>query len=173
MASLHQDLCATEGDRFFDLLIDLVVSDDVGVVLLLGAVERTELAVNVADIGVVDVAVNDVGDDVIASVVVGMCLGELATSVGERAEFFQRELGKTLCFFRVDAFAIPNFLEQRIKGVVSDSYHGPDLMVRPYEVPAVSLLCREAEMSCPPCCGHAETRRANDGEELDQRDVAL
>ena len=42
---------------------------------------------DVADVGVIDIAVNDVGDDVIAATVEILRLGELAAAVGERAEF--------------------------------------------------------------------------------------
>src|SRR6266853_1815326 len=67
MAALHQDLRAAKGQRLLDLPIDLIERDDVGVVVLLGAIKRAELAIHVADVGVIDVAVNDIGDYVIAS----------------------------------------------------------------------------------------------------------
>jgi hypothetical protein len=67
VAALHENLRAAQREGFLDLLIHLLVSDDVGVGLLLRSVECAELAVNVADVGVVHVAVDDVGDNVVAA----------------------------------------------------------------------------------------------------------
>ena len=69
-----------------DLLADLLGGEDVVVVVLLGAVERAELAVHVADVRVVDVAVDDVGDDLVAAAVVGRGLGLAAAGIGELGE---------------------------------------------------------------------------------------
>ena len=115
MAALHQHLRAAERDRLLDFFVHLVERDDVGIVVLFHAVKRAELAIDVADVRVIDVAVNDVGDDVVAATVEILRLGELAAAVGERAEFFQRQmikpqrlaLGKCACRPRLFAATRP------------------------------------------------------------------
>src|ERR1035438_8349649 len=75
----------------------------------------TEFAIDVADVGVIDVAVNDVGDDVVAAPVEILCLGELAAAVGERAEFLQRQMIKPQRLALVDALAVPRLLQQLVQ----------------------------------------------------------
>ena len=70
MPALHQNLRAAERDGFLDLLVHLVERDDVGIVVLFHAIKRAELAIDVADVGVIDVAIDDVGDDLVAAAVV-------------------------------------------------------------------------------------------------------
>ena len=63
-AALEQNAGPAEVDRLLDLLADLIVREDVGLgVLGRGPVEGAELAAVDADVGVVDVAVDDVGRD--------------------------------------------------------------------------------------------------------------
>ena len=45
-----------------------------------------ELAVDIADGGVVDVAIDDIGDDVVALAVVIIGLGQTTAAVSQRAE---------------------------------------------------------------------------------------
>ena len=115
MPALQQNLRAAQRERLLDLPVHLVERDDVGVGVLLGAVERAELAIDVADVRVVDVAVNDVGDDLVAAAVVGAGLGELAAAVGQRAEFFERQVIKPQRLGPVDALAVPDFLQQLVQ----------------------------------------------------------
>ena len=63
--------------------------DDVGIVVLFRAIKRAEFAIDIADVGVIHVAVNDVGDDVVAAAVEILRLGQLAAAIGKRAEFFE------------------------------------------------------------------------------------
>ena len=86
MAALHENLDAADRRQFVELLVDLVERQDVMIVVALGAVERAELAVHVADVRVVDVAVDDVGDDLVALAIVGGGLGLVAAGIGERGE---------------------------------------------------------------------------------------
>ena len=115
MPALHQNLRAAERDRLLDLLVHLVERDDVGVVVLFRPVKRAELAIDVADVGVIDIAVNDVGDDVVAAAVEILRLGQLPAAVGERAELFERQGIKPQRLGRVDAPAVPNFLQQLVQ----------------------------------------------------------
>ena len=65
VAALQQQLVAAERDRLVDLAVDLVEAEDVAVGVPDLAVERAEVAARDADVGVVDVAVDDVGDDAV------------------------------------------------------------------------------------------------------------
>ena len=60
--SLHQDLGAALGDRLLDLSEYFVLCKDIGFGTVLGPVERAELALVDADVGVIDVPVDDKGD---------------------------------------------------------------------------------------------------------------
>src|SRR5438477_9200211 len=71
MSALHQDLNPADSAKFIQLLIELLERDDMMVVVLFGAIKRAELAVNVADVRVIDVAIDDVGNDFVARAVVG------------------------------------------------------------------------------------------------------
>ena len=110
MPALHQELRAAERDGLLDFFVHLVERDDVGIVILFHPVKRAELAIDIADVRVIDVAVNDVGDDVVAATVEILRLGELAAAVGERAEFLQRQMIKPQRLALVNALAIPDFL---------------------------------------------------------------
>ena len=78
VAALQQQLPAAERDRLVDLPEDLVEPEHVAVGRADRAVERAEVAPRDADVRVVDVAIDDVGDDAL-----GMLAG--ADAVGEPA----------------------------------------------------------------------------------------
>ena len=115
VAALHQDLRPAKVDRFLNLLVDFLVGDHVGVLRLLTAPEIAELAVDIADVGVVDVAIYHVGDDVVAAAVVGVLLGQLTTSICERTEVLQGQAIESLGLVEIDALAVPNPLLQFVK----------------------------------------------------------
>ena len=52
MPALHENLAAAERDGLLDFFVQLVERDDIGIIVLLGAIERAELAIHVADVGV-------------------------------------------------------------------------------------------------------------------------
>src|SRR5438094_25092 len=62
VAPLDEDLHAAERLQLVDLATDLLEREDVPLGVLRPPVERAELAVRDADIGVVDVPIDDVGD---------------------------------------------------------------------------------------------------------------
>ena len=65
-ATLHQNACPPEFDGFADLVIDRVEIEDVAFLCLRAfqrPVERAKCAVFGAEVRVINVAVNDVGDD--------------------------------------------------------------------------------------------------------------
>src|SRR6266576_2520635 len=61
MAALHENLGAAQSDRLLNFSVNFIEGDDIGVVIFFGAVEGAEFAIDIADVGVIDVAVDDVG----------------------------------------------------------------------------------------------------------------
>ena len=59
-AALHEDLCASDIGEFLDLLVDLFVRECVRIAFVALALECTKDALSGADVGVVDVSVEDV-----------------------------------------------------------------------------------------------------------------
>lgn len=82
VSALEEDLGSSLGEGFLDFLVEFIEGDDVGVGVPGDAVEGAELAVDVADIGVIDIAVDDVADDVVAAVIEGGSFGEVTPVVG-------------------------------------------------------------------------------------------
>src|SRR5260370_42644506 len=64
-SALHQDTRPTERNRFVNLRANLIDRAHVGVRGAWPAIERTERTEDVADIRIVNVSIDDVGDDVI------------------------------------------------------------------------------------------------------------
>ena len=73
------------------------------IVVLLRAIKRAELAVNVADVRVVDVAIDDVGDDLAPLAIVTFFFRQIPPRIGERAELRQRPAIKLERLRRGDA----------------------------------------------------------------------
>src|SRR5688500_3178855 len=65
VATLKQDLDATDRLALIDLGPDLLEAQDVSLAVLRSSIEGAELTVCDADVGVVDVSVDDVGDHVL------------------------------------------------------------------------------------------------------------
>ena len=83
------------------------------VVVSLGAIERAELAVNVADVGVIDVAIDDVSHDLAAAVIVARGLCQVAPRRRQLAQFRQRPAIKLERFRGRDSFSSEDFFCQR------------------------------------------------------------
>ncbi len=121
MPALEQDLRPAQGHCFFDLPIHLLGGDDVGVRVALAAAEGAELAVHVADVGIIDVAVDEVGDDLVAAPVIGIRLCQLTSAVRQQSQFRQGQAVEGHRFGAVHPPAIPDFLQQLVeRGVVVD-----------------------------------------------------
>ena len=90
--ALHQDLDAADRLALVDLGADLLEGQDVALGVLRPAVERAELAVGDADVGVVDVAVDDVGDDVLGVLPPALGVGQPA-QLEERGALVELEVG--------------------------------------------------------------------------------
>ena len=65
VSSLQQELNAADGNRLVDLPEDLVETENVSIRRSHVSIERTEVAFRDADVRVVDVAIDDVGDDAV------------------------------------------------------------------------------------------------------------
>src|SRR5678815_1229199 len=63
--TLHQHARAAERDRLVNLLADLVERADVSIGCARATIERAERAHDVADVRVIDIAIDDVSDDVV------------------------------------------------------------------------------------------------------------
>ena len=91
MPTLHQNLRSTQLQRFFNFPVHLLKGDHVGIRILFGAVKGAKFAINVADVRVVDVAVDDVGDDLLATPFVRLALRQVAAEIGQLAELVERQ----------------------------------------------------------------------------------
>src|SRR4029078_11572827 len=63
MSPLHLDLNPADGGKFIQLLIKLLERNDVVVAVFFRAIKRAELAVDIADVGVIDIAIDDISND--------------------------------------------------------------------------------------------------------------
>jgi hypothetical protein len=114
MSPLHQDLNPADGGKFIQLLIKLLERDDVMVAVFFGAIKRAELAVDIADVGVIDIAIDDVGNDFVARAVVGRPLGQSPALIGQSAQLLQRPFIKDERVVGCDPFSGQNFVGQRL-----------------------------------------------------------
>ncbi len=93
-AALHEDLGAADVAEFLHLLVQLFVFECVGVVLVALTLEGTEDALGGADVGVVDVAVDDEGADMVAVDYAAACVGIASQRVqGGAGQEFKPLLG--------------------------------------------------------------------------------
>ncbi len=103
-AALYADFGGAELPGFAGFLRHLIEREEVCVGLARAAAEGAELASDKTDVGEIDVAVDDVGDDVAgefgAQYVGGGEQAEqiVAFGVGERVGLFEREVGAVLRF---------------------------------------------------------------------------
>ncbi len=90
MPALHQDLHPAGRRQLIELLVNLLVRQDVMVLVLFRPVKSAELAIDVADVRVVDVPVDDVSHHFASLAVVTFLLREVASRIRERAEAGER-----------------------------------------------------------------------------------
>src|SRR5262249_41660757 len=111
MPTLQQQLNAAYGDGLVDLAEDVFESEHVAVGRAHRTVERAEIALGDADVRVVDVAIDDVGDDPVR-----MLPGP--DGVGQPAERGRRRVEvQTQSFARIEALAREDFVSQRRDGL--------------------------------------------------------
>ena len=114
MPALHQDLHSACGSEFIQLLIELLEAQHVVIFVALGPIKRAEFTVNVADVRVIDVAVDDVRHDLAAAAAVTFRLCQITPGIRKRGQFFQRppiQFQRVICR---NAFARQDFFRQRI-----------------------------------------------------------
>src|SRR5207244_13554090 len=90
MSPLHQDLNTADGRQFVEFLIDLLEREDVMIFILLRAIKCAELAVNIANVRVIDVSIHDVGDDLASTSVRTFRLCQIPPRIGQRSHLFER-----------------------------------------------------------------------------------
>jgi hypothetical protein len=79
--------------------------------IFLGPIKRAKFAINVADVGVVDVAINDIGHDFVSATPEGVRLRHLTPSIRELPQFVQGQAIQLHSIFGVDPLAIQNFID--------------------------------------------------------------
>ena len=114
VSALHQDLNTTRGRKFVQFLIELFATEHVVIFIVLGAIERTKLAVNVADVRVIDVTIDNVSDDLTAARVVTRPLRQIAPGIGQRTQCLERPWVQLERLCGRNAFAREHFLTQLV-----------------------------------------------------------
>jgi hypothetical protein len=102
------------GSEFIQLLIELLEAQHVMIFVAFRPIKCAELAVNVADVCVINVAIDDVGHDLATASAVTFRLCQIAPRIAKRSQFFQRP---TIQFQRVisgNPRALQDFFSQRI-----------------------------------------------------------
>ena len=110
MSALHQDLNSAYRGEFIELLIDLLEGKNIMVRITLGPIKSAKLAVDIADVRVVDVSVYDVGDDLASPAAVTFRLCQIAPAISKRTEFFQRPSIQLEDVVRRNPFALQDFV---------------------------------------------------------------
>ena len=98
MSALHENLRAAQRQRLLNLAVHFLVSNHIGVIILFLSHKRTEFAVYIADVGIVDVAVDTVGHDLISTPVIRLRLGQFPSSVRQSAQCLQWQFIKSKRF---------------------------------------------------------------------------
>ena len=120
MTSLHEDLSSPQSNRFLNLTIHFLMGDHIGVCILFVPPEGTKLTVDIADVGIVDVAVDDVGDDVVTTSSMSFRPMQPPASIGKEPQLFQGKIMKPSGFGEIDPSAVPNLLHQLVdRGIVN------------------------------------------------------
>jgi len=107
------------GSQFIELLVNLLDTQNVMIGILLRAVKRAELAIDIADIGVIHVTINNVGHDLAAAPIVCIVLGGLAAVIRKRSKLLQgqpiQRVGLVLRYPRAIEYAVHHivFLQSR------------------------------------------------------------
>ena len=110
MAALHQDLRTAQRDCLLNLSIQIIIRDDIRVRIPFCPIKRAKFAINVANVGVVDVPIDDVSDDLIATAIIRGALGQMPASIRQRAQFFEWQEIKLLRLSLINPPAVPNLL---------------------------------------------------------------
>ena len=107
VSALQQELHAAEPDRLVDLREDLVEAERVAFARSHRPVERAELAAGDADVRVVDVAVDDVGDDAVRVPAAADVVGEAAQQWRGRVAIERQRVVRRQTLAACDALGNP------------------------------------------------------------------
>src|SRR5207302_2648643 len=91
MPALHQDLHSSDRRQLVKFLVDLFERQNIVVRVPLSSVKCAKLTVNIANIGVVDVSIDNVSHYLIAFAVIRRALRFSSAFVGQCAEFLERK----------------------------------------------------------------------------------
>jgi hypothetical protein len=111
VTALHEHLGAAQREGFLDLAVEFVERDDIRVGVLLGPPESTELAVDVADVGVVDVAIDDVRDGLRTAPSPRTATGQPPPPIRQGAQLRQGQGVQGERFRGIDSPPLPNPLQ--------------------------------------------------------------
>src|SRR5438445_5577300 len=89
MPALHQDLNPAHGQKFVELLINLLKAKNVMILVFLGPIKGAEFAVNVADVRVVDIAIDDISHDIAPAAAITFRFCQIASGISKHTKFFQ------------------------------------------------------------------------------------
>src|SRR5205085_1149908 len=114
MPALHQDLHSSDRRQLVKFLVDLFERQNIMVRVPLSSVKCAKLAVNIANIGVVDVSIDNVSHHLIAFSVIRRALCLLSSLVSKRSQLFHRQTMKLKRVFSRYSFAGENSVRQGI-----------------------------------------------------------
>ncbi len=103
VAALQQQLHAADRDGLVDLAEDLVEAEDIAAGIADGPVERAEVAARDADVRVVDVSIDDVGDDACRMLAGANVVGHAGQPIGRRLAIEKQRLVRRDAAARLDA----------------------------------------------------------------------
>jgi hypothetical protein len=82
VTALHQYLDPSDGHKFINLPIDIFVTQNVMICVPLCSIECTKLAINIANVCVIDIAIDDVRDNLASPTVKRLGLSLLPALIG-------------------------------------------------------------------------------------------
>src|SRR2546423_14922945 len=88
--ALHQDLNSARRGKFVEFLVEFFAAQNVMVRVFFGPIKSAELAVNVADIRVINVAIDYVSHDLAPAAVVTFFLRQIAPRSRELSQIRER-----------------------------------------------------------------------------------
>jgi hypothetical protein len=115
VTSLKKNLNASLRCKLIQFPVNFLEAQNVVVIVFFGPVESAEFAVNIANIGVVDVAVHNVGDDVIALAGVGAGFGDFAPAVGQSSHFLKGEFVEAPGIGWRNALSVKDSINERVR----------------------------------------------------------
>ena len=60
------------------------------ILILLGAIEGAELAIDIANVGIINIPIDDIGHDFRSVTTIAFCFGPMPSAVRQRPKFLER-----------------------------------------------------------------------------------